>query len=691
MLHIMFDKPACQNIRESLRKEWLETNGLGGYASSTIPCCNTRKYHGLLVANLANPEGRYVLLSALEESLTGQGKEFYISCRKHPGVYHPHGQEYMLSMENNLWPVFKYKIGDMVITREVMMVHKRSLTLVRYQAVQDEGSRLHVPLTLVIKPLLAFRNFHSLTHANVDLQVKTSPVQGGFSIHPYGPLPTLFMQLSAHHRFYPSPDWVRDVQYLVEEERGYEAQEDLFLPGVFEIPLDRETPVVLAASTELVEEPLENLWQAESERRTARQAACLSATGGASPLMGHLAERAADFLIETPHKTPALLAGYHWFDAWGRDTCIALPGLSLYAGREEEGVRQLISIGSSARNGLIPNCFAPDGLNHAYNSVDASLLFVWTVQQFDSAGVCPDVIRDKCWPVIKSILDAFMAGPAPTVFVDNAGLLHAGSPETQLTWMDATVHGRPVTPRHGCPVDINALWYNALAYADDLARRYGESWRYGPDLFGNMRKAFKERFWVRYRGGGYLADVWRDGHQDTSLRPNQLFAVSLPHAILNDPEMQHQLVEAVRKTLLTPFGLRTLAPGDPDYKPVYFGRGEARDGAYHQGTVWPWPLGCYGDALLKVSRDVPRDAGELLETLTPLFVKHLARAGLGSISEVFDASPPHYPNGCIAQAWSVAEVLRLLRLLYQAAPEVFVRWEAEHFTGAPLGEDAKPH
>ena len=691
MLHIMFEKPACQNIRESLRKEWLETNGRGDYASSTIPCCNTRKYHGLLVANLAEPGGRYVLLSALEESLTALGKEFYISCRKHPGVYHPRGHEYMVSMETALWPTFCYKIGDMVITREIMMVHRRSLTLMRYQASRVEEYGMEVPLTLVIKPLLAFRHFHALTHANVHLQVKITALDDGFSIRPYDALPTLYMQLSSGHVFYPSPDWVRTAQYMVEEERGFEADEDLFLPGVFEIPLACDAPVVLSASTDCVDESLEDVWQEECERRRSREKACLKATGGTSPLMGHLAERAEDFLIATPYKAPALLAGYHWFDAWGRDTCIALAGLSLWAGNVEEGVRQLASVGASARDGLIPNCFAPDGVNHAFNSVDASLFYVWAVQQFDSAGVCPEVIRDKCWPVIKSILDAFMAGPLSTVFVDNAGLLHAGSTETQLTWMDATVHGRPVTPRHGCPVEINALWYNALAYAAELTERFGEPERYGPDLFETMRKTFKDRFWVRRRGGGYLADTWRDGHQDTSLRPNQLFAVALPYAILDEPDLQCNLVESVRKNLLTPFGLRTLAPSDPDYRPVYFGRAEARDGAYHQGTVWPWPLGAYTDALIRVSQNIDRDVAQLLESLTPLFVKHLARAGLGSISEVFDASPPHYPNGCIAQAWSVAEVLRMLRRLHLVAPDVFAHWEAQQFTGEPLGDQSKAY
>jgi predicted glycogen debranching enzyme len=390
-------------------------------------------------------------------------------------------------------------------------------------------------------------------------------------------------------------------------------------------------------------------------------------------------------LITTPHHDPAVLAGYHWFDAWGRDTCISLPGLTLFAGNVEEGERQLRAIGASAKNGLIPNCFAPDGVHHAYNSVDASLWYVWTVQQFDQHGKNPDLIRNVCWPVIKSIIDAFTAGPMPTVFVDDAGMLHAGNAATQLTWMDAMVNGRPVTPRHGCPVEINALWYNALAYADELAARYDEPKRRCPDRLALTRQTFNGRFWLDDQGG-YLADVWNDDdHADGSLRPNQIFAVSLPYPVLAEDHWQ-QVVERVRRALLTPFGLRTLAPSDAEYRAVYYGRAEARDSAYHQGTVWPWLLGAYGDALLRITPNPAKAVTELLDLLSPLFVKHLARTGLGSISEVFDASPPHYPNGCIAQAWSVAEPLRLLACLRAVAPKVFSRWEAVCFNEMPLGE-----
>jgi predicted glycogen debranching enzyme len=589
----------------------------------------------------------------------------------------------MLGMDNNLWPTFRYRIGDLTISREVLLPCQQQAVLVRYQIERADAASPSIPLKLRLKPLLAFRGFHALTRANADLQTATTPRKGGCGIQPYGSLPPLFMRMSGAPVFSPSPDWCRAAQYLVEEERGFDFEEDLFLPGVFEIPIS-DKPVYFAASTAELSGPLESIWQAEAKRRAARAKKARAAAPGKSPLLAHLSERAADFLITTPHRDPAVLAGYHWFDAWGRDTCISLPGLTLSAGNAAEGERQLRAIGASAKNGLIPNCFAPDGVHHAYNSVDASLWYVWTVQQFDLYGKNPDLIRDVCWPVIKTIIDAFTAGPMATVFVDDTGMLHAGNAATQLTWMDATVNGRPVTPRHGCPVEINALWYNALAYEDELAARYDEPGRRRPDRLAMTRQIFNQRFWIPDQGG-YLADVWQDGRVDGSMRPNQIFAVSLPHPVLLE-ERRLQVVDQVRRALLTPFGLRTLAPSEADYRPGDYGQAEARDSAYHQGTVWPWLLGAYGDALLRVSPNPGKAAAELLDLISPLFVKHLARAGLGSISEVFDASPPHYPNGCIAQAWSVAETLRLLVRLRAISPKAFSRWEASCFDDAPLGE-----
>lgn len=668
-MRFSFDKAACQNTRRALRKEWLLTNGLGDYAGSSILCCNTRKYHGLLTVN--TPLGRHVLLSALEESVMGGGKEFFLSTRQHPRTLYPHGHEYLESFRLDQWPEFTYRVGDVRLRREMFLIHGTSRLLLRWSI---QGLSKLPPLTLRIKPLLAYRHFHALTRANSHLRVRTQDVPRGFSITPYEGLPTLYMQVRGPFTFLPSPDWFHNVEYMQERERGFPDSEDLFQPGILDIPLPplpEGGSVYMAVGTEPVAEDgedLEAIWEAESRART-------KAHHNGGGLIGHLAQMGRQFCIETPSGRPAVLAGYHWFDAWGRDTLISLPGLAFYGDRTEFGLRVLEQVAGSLKNGLTPNCFAEDG-NHAYNSADASLWYVWAVQQMLKA--LPDrkrLVRERCWPVIKNIIEHYGGGKVPFVTPDAEGFLSVGNPGTQLTWMDAVANGRPVTPRHGQPVEISALWYNALAFADSLAKAFGEpEWRRTKQLDA-MRAVFFKRYWVTDERGDYLADVWRDGGVETCVRPNQLFALSLPYPVL-DEERYVSVLSRVRRCLLTPYGLRTLAPSAPGYRPLYEGGPAERDEAYHQGTVWPWLLGAYGEAVLRAAWDVPGSVRELLRTIRPLFAQHLGDAGIGSVSEIFDGDPPHLPNGCIAQAWSVAECLRLLYLLKEAAPGIYAEWEA---------------
>ena len=552
-------------------------------------------------------------------------------------------------------------------------------------------------LSLRIKPLLAFRPMHALTRANMDLQVTTFPIGNrnpGFLIRPYNALPPLYVRTEgAKGAFYPSPDWCRNVNYLVEEERGFPCEEDLFLPGVLSLELRPGGTVYFAASAGAGEitESLAGLWEEEAEQR-----ACLA--DAAAP-QEHLRLEGTRFLIRPDQEEEngalapksgasdifepsGVVAGYHWFDVWGRDSLIALPGLTFAAGRAGEGEAVLAAISKAASNGLVPNMFARGSRPAAYNSVDASLWYVWAVQQMLIwAPGRESFVRDVCWPVIRSIVEVYrdnsrQAGPegAPRLplWADEEGMLHAGNAETQLTWMDATARGRPVTPRHGCPVEINALWYNAVAFADDLARRYDEPGRRNPD-YARMRAVFRSRFWTP-RHGGHLGDVWRDGVLDTDVRPNQIFAVAVPYSPLDEDD-QPFVVESVRNHLLTPYGLRSLSPRAAAYQGRYEGGPDQRDEAYHQGTVWPWLLGSYAEALLKTAWDIDGAVRALLNTLSPLFSSHLADAGLGSLSEIFDGNPPHAPNGCIAQAWSVAECYRMLRMLEKAAPRVYAEWE----------------
>ncbi|WP_374291145.1 amylo-alpha-1,6-glucosidase [Desulfovibrio desulfuricans] len=699
-----FDKAACQNTRRALHREWLLANGQGDCSCSSILCCNTRKYHGLLAVN--TQYGRHILLSTLEESVCGGGREFFFSTRQHPGTLYPNGHEYLEAFHLDQWPQSVYRVGEVSLGREVLLSRTTGRVLLRYEL---RGPKGLPALTLRLRPLLAYRSVHALTRANAALRQDTSAMPGGFGIRPYESLPPLYVQASTCGvpaqdagdaaaitlagrktrqgdpavSFTPAPDWCRNVEYFEERERGFDYSEDLFMPGVLEIalpPLPQGGYVYVAAGTEPCAEDLCRLWETESRARIAEHH-----KGGG--LMGQLAQAGGQFCITSPSGRPAVLAGYPWFGAWGRDTLISLPGLTFHAGRAEFGLSVLAEMGRHIRNGLIPNMFSESG-EHAYNSVDASLWYAFALQQM-LATVSDGLTwaHSHAWEALKAIIKGYSRGPGMGIFVDAEGLLHAGDAHTQLTWMDAQAGGSPVTPRHGCPVEVNALWYNTLAFADSLAAAFREPPLTGERQRAALRDAFLRRFWT-HDDGGHLGDVWRDGQLDTSVRPNQIFAVSLPHAVLAD-ECHAQVVECVRNRLLTPYGLRTLAPDAPAYVGRYGGNAQSRDAAYHQGTVWPWLLGHYADALLQTAWDMNGAVQGLLELVTPLFCKHLCEAGMGSISEVFDGSPPYAPGGCTAQAWSVGECLRMLKKLQKAAPEIYSQWERQvaHCLAYPASGD----
>ncbi len=682
-MEFVFNKTVCKNLRKSLRKEWIETNALGSYASSSLVCCNTRKYHGLLVVKLDDPPGRYVLLSNIEDELHIEDREVSLSSRKHPEIYYPQGHEFLHEVSLGQIPTFTYKFGDLHISRQIMMLHKENVTLIRYnlQCVNcsDNCATLPQKLKLRVKPLLAFRNMHNLTHANIDLQVKTWPIDNGFCIRPYNSLPPLFMQSNAPYTFYPSPDWFYNVEYMIEATRGFANHEDLFQPGVMDMEIEQGKPIIICASTENVIKNLgnlEDLWNNELSRR---EAVNLS-KNHLSPLERHLQLEGQRFIVNEYDNNQAIVAGYHWFESWGRDTCISLPGLTFESGESEQGWNILNRLASKANNGQIPNMFSSDG-NHSYNCVDASLWFAFAAQTaFESSAKAPKYFREHCWPFIKEVVEKYASGSVPHVRMDNENFLHVGSAQTQLTWMDAVVNGKAVTPRYGCPVEINALWYNLLAFVRKVAKIYGEKKPHAlchQRVLDKMSSTFKERFWVEKNDVSYLADCWRPEGQDTSLRPNQLFAVGLPFPILNE-KYWGDVVQTCHNSLLTPYGMRTLAPNDINYHTLYKGSPEERDGAYHQGTVWPWPLGIYCDALLKVAWDIDSATRELLDTISPLLTSHLTEVGIGTVSEIFMADPPYLADGCIAQAWSVAELIRLLSNLRKKAPKEVSKWEAEN-------------
>lgn len=673
-MRFTYDKAACQNTRKALQKEWLLTNGLGDYSSSSILYCNTRKYHGLLVAS--SPNGREVLLSTMEESIYGGGREFNISTRQHPGMLHPQGHQYLEKFDLDAWPKFYYRVGDVRIKREIILLQGITRLLIKWtvSAPQNRENQKIPALTLKIRPLLAYRGIHKLTRQNSAVRPQSFTSPGGFGISPYQGMPPMYFQTGSAHNFIPQPDWYKDVLYFQERDRGFDYSEDLFQPGILEIPLPMSEDggsVYMAVGTEelpLAGDELAKLWNEATQLRMDLR----KETPG---FIGHLARRGQDFCVIDPDGTPQVIAGYHWFDAWGRDTLIALPGLAFYGGRTQFGLDVLDAAASSMENGLVPNIFGTQG-HHAYNSADASLWYAFAVQCYlkeNPEGL--NWVKEHAWPALKQIIAGYLKGPGMGIYIDEAGLLHAGNFETQLTWMDANVNGKPVTPRNGCPVELTALWYNTQAFVNELAKKFNEPEWECDEALEKLRRSFYEHFWVA-REGGYLGDVWRDGILDQAIRPNQMLAVSLPYRVLEE-EYRSRVMECVRTKLLTPYGLRTLAPEDPQFRPRYEGSPEDRDGAYHQGTVWPWLLGQYTDGILLVSRDASRAAKTLLDKTMPLFADHLSDAGIGSISEVFDGNPPMRPNGTIAQAWSVAECLRMLITLKRVAPEVYGKWESE--------------
>lgn len=644
-------------------REWLETDGRGGYASSTLENRHTRRYHGLLVANLQTPEGRHILLSKLEDSLLTEGKEHFFSSHRYPGVLFPPDRPVLDEFQLDLCLSFTSQAGRIIVKKSILMPRGQETLLVRYDLERcPPGSILR------LKPFLAFRGHHQLAHENAFLRGRAEGIENGFRIEPYAGMPSLVVQTSRSSRFTPSPVWHNRFQYLEERERGFDWEEDLFLPGIIEVPVERKCTVFLSVNYgDMVRHHLPNpaaIWKTEVIRRGRDQAADKRKTGGFKDedreYLLALHRSARSFLITTPSGRPAVIAGYPWFGSWGRDTLIALPGLCFSTGRIAEGVEIMTELCCHERECLLPNFLSADCKPEAYNTVDSSLWFFWAVQELLRVTGDKALIRDLFWPIMKRMIRSFMDGTQFGIGMDARGLIHAGDGQTALTWMDATVGGIPVTPRHGYPVEINALWYNALCFALDLAAEFGDPPFFDDGLIPLLRRSFVETFWNPREGS--LGDVSRNGVLDTAVRPNQIFAASLPFSPL-DPAEQAAVVATVRDQLLVPCGLRTLSPADPAYRGRYRGNPAERDGAYHQGTVWPWLLGAFGEAALRVADDPELEKENLRQYLRTFLRQHLSEAGIGSVSEVFDGDAPHRPGGCIAQAWSVAELLRLYTLL----------------------------
>jgi predicted glycogen debranching enzyme len=654
---------------EQLR-EWIITNGLGGYATGTVCGLPTRRYHGLLIAALPAHLGRTILLNQLLERLVrADGSSVGLGLEALAGRPERRAECQMseFRLEAGL-PVWRFETGDIVLEKSLLIPHLQNTVYVAYRLVGGSAGSVQVQL----RPLVHFRGHDAPVDSPHPGPYRFTAWGDHYEISVVGPMPPLRMILYGNDSAF-TLDTARttEITFRLEAQRGYAAVGDQWSPGFFHAELTADQPIVLEASAEpwetMLAMPFDEAMRAERHRRSRLLRSARRTHPGEEAFHAELVLAADEFLIKPAGRIRdatrakaagedirTVIAGYHWFTDWGRDTMISLEGLTLTTGRAAEAEYIVRTFAHYVRDGLIPNMFPEGETEGLYHTADASLWFFHAVNRYvqytDDRETLSAVL-----PRLIEIADRHIEGTRFGIGVDpRDGLLRQGAEGYQLTWMDAKVEGWVVTPRRGKAVEINALWYNALrllegwvreSRGDEAAEKYA---RYAEQA----RTSFNARFW--YEPGGHLFDVVDGEHgDDPACRPNQLFAFSLDHEVLNRSRWK-PVLDIVRRKLLTPVGLRSLAPGHPDYKSHYFGDLRARDAAYHQGTVWAWLIGPFIDAWLKVHPDDRADARRFLED----FRDHLHEAALGTISEIFDAEPPYTPRGCIAQAWSVAEVLR---------------------------------
>jgi predicted glycogen debranching enzyme len=646
---IQFGRDVCGNPDAGLTREWLETNGIGGFASSTVPCINTRRYHGLLTASLHPPVDRYLLLSKVEETVFLNGARYDLSANLYPGAVHPTGYRYLKSFRLNPFPIFTYEIGGVEIEKRIFMAHGENTTVIEYELAGG------AECTLEIRPLIAFRDYHSTTHANPNLNPEITEAAGNVSVQPYAGLPRLYFGHNA--RWIASEGvWYYNFDYPRERERGLDSSEDLFQPLVMQFGLGAGSTAVIIASTEPHDAGRAGFIR---DQEIARRAALRAVAPTDDPLVKDLTENADQFVVTRTvpgfsRELRTVIAGYPWFADWGRDTMIALPGLTLVTGRFEIARDILLAFSGAADRGMLPNRFPDFGEAPEYNTVDASLWYFEAIRKYVEYTGDLNFVREKLYETMKSIIDWHLHGTRFGIRCGPDGLITAGSQDTQLTWMDARVGDFIATPRNGKPVEIQALWYNALRFTEEVAQVFDDK-EEAIMLAGVSARTlenFNATFWNE--ATGCLYDVVSDT-QDASIRPNQVIALSLGYTMVESARARRMLA-VVERELLTEFGLRTLSPRDADYIGRYEGGRVERDSAYHQGTIWPWLMGPFVTAYVRTN---PAGRQQAVKWLAG-FRDHLTAAGLGSISEIFDGDAPHLPRGSFAQAWSVAEILRVL-------------------------------
>ncbi len=643
MSYINFEKSQLVNLEYSLNRELLRSNRAGSYANSTIPNCNTRRYHGLLVTPQPGIDNEnHVLLSSLDETVIQMDAEFNLGLHKYPGnIYNPKGHKYLRDFVTEPYPKMTYRVGGVILTKEMVFTTREDRMIIKYTLVDA-----HSPTKLRLKPFLAFRNIHALSKENIFADKKYDEVPNGIKVRMYQGYTDLYMQISKGNEYTHVPDWYYNIEYQEEMARGYEYQEDLYIPGFFEFDIKKGESVFFAAGTrELNPSLMKRNFEAELERRIPR-----------NNFVNCLTNSAQQFIIKRGKGTE-ILAGFPWFGREGRSTFVSLPGLTLVNGDAETCKAVIDTMVSEMKGPLFP--VFGSGSNATYHSADTSLWFFWTLQQYAEFTKDTKEIWKNYGRKMKVILEGFRNGTEFNIHMDSDGLIEAGQHGIALTWMDAIANGKPVTPRMGKTVEINALWYNAVCFAMEVASTCGDKafckeWK---EIADQIPASFTKAFWSPERH--YLADYIDGAYKDWAVRPNMVLATSLPYSPVSE-EIRKEVLSRVRQELLTTRGLRTLTPKSPIYKGSYSGNQAEREAAYHQGSVSPWLLGHFVEGYLKIHG---KSGMSLIKSIYEGFEPVMTEHGIGTISELYDGDPPHVGRGAISQASSVAELLRISYLI----------------------------
>lgn len=637
MSALTFDKSELGNLEYSLQREMLATDRIGGYMSTTIVCCNTRRYHGLMVAPIDDSDRTYVLLSSLDETVIQHDQTFNLALHRFAGVYEPRGHKYITDFAYTPTPTITYRVGGVILKKEMLWIHKRTQLMIRYTLVDA-----HSETRLRLRPFLAFRDKHALTHANMEADGHSYAAVNGVKCRLYGSFPWLYLQTSKPGtEFVPAPDWYYNFEYQQDIARGYEGHEDLLTTGYFETELKKGESIIFSASLDEMgsTKTIEELFNASIARRTHK-----------IDFISCLEHSARQFVIRRPGNRTEVVSGYPWHGVSARQTFVSLPGITLRQNHKEDCIDALDTAVRGMENGMFT------GSASAAVAADAPLWIFWTLQELEKQ-IGAEAVWSRYGKAMKEILESYRKGIAGRVVLNDNGLIWA-SAEQPLTWMNSTVDGVAVTPRNGYQVEVNALWYNAVCYALELAERFGDqsfvkTWKALPE---RTKASFEKLFRLPE---GYLADFVGEEGADKTIRPNMIIACGLKYK-MPDVETQIGIIRIVRQHLVTPKGLRTLSPRNPNYKGSQTGTPAERDFAAKNGSVWPWLLAFYVRACFDIDGEgfLPQ-ACEALEN----FDEDIQSYGIGSIGELFDADPPFTPRGAISQAWSVGALLDIHHLI----------------------------